>query len=78
MTNEELKTRSFAPPERMAGLCNKALDVIAMLVHRGECGHKNELYSWLSEEVGMTDEEIRQAEVDCVPERIEVLMGINT
>ncbi len=55
-------------PERTMQLCNKALDVIAMLVNKGETGHEDELYSWLSEEVGMTDEEIRQAGFDCLPD----------
>lgn len=61
-------TRNFAPPERMVRLCNKAIDVIAMLVESNYADHTSELYSWLSKEVGMTDEEIKQAGFDCVPD----------
>jgi len=63
-----MKTRDFASPDRMAQLCNNALDVIATLVNRGELGHNEELYSWLREEVGMTDGEIRQAGFECPPD----------
>jgi hypothetical protein len=73
-----LEPRKFAPPEHMIHLYNKALDVIAMLVNRGEIGskHNDELYLLLSEEVGMTDDEIRTAGFDCLPDedyRYEVL-----
>lgn len=59
-----METRNFAPPERMVHLCKKDLDVLERLIDSGD----GELYSWLSEEVGMTDREIRQAGFDCVPE----------
>jgi hypothetical protein len=58
------------PMERMAVIGNNALNVIAKLVHSGD-NMSNELYSWLSEEVGMTDEEIRTAGFDCLPDTEE-------
>lgn len=66
---DELKSRNFASPERMKHLCNRALDVIATLVSCDGTDSTNELYSWLSEKVGMTDVEIMQAGFDCVPEK---------
>lgn len=66
--SDGMKTRNFASPERMTQICNKALDVISTLVDFGDSAPNHDLYSWLSEEVGMTDAEIRTAGFDCVPD----------
>ncbi len=55
-----LTTQNFASRERMAEICAKALDALYGLLN------DYELYGWLSQNLEMTDDEIRAAGFDCV------------
>jgi hypothetical protein len=60
----------WTDPSRKAQICDKALELIAELVYRGESpkNHREEMYSYLAEELGMTNREIHLAGFDCLLE----------
>jgi DNA-directed RNA polymerase subunit M/transcription elongation factor TFIIS len=55
--------------KRYEHLFDNALNVIATLLDSGDTEYGDNLYAWLSEEVGMTDDEIRKAGFGCVPDK---------
>jgi hypothetical protein len=72
---EEQRAVNDSRQERITHLFGNALDAIATLAGCCEYKHCNEMYSWLSEEVGMTDNEICEAGFewlfDCVLDKNE-------